>query len=420
MPTGLGDEYGWWCPTLDSESDGLTNLVGGADATLKTAGKFGVVADTGSGGTEAWEGDGSVSSGINTGVTPVVNNSFSMSCWFNQDVGSTGYRTIMAVEDPATRDYLQCRTNNGVMETSFNGFAPIGTTDLRGGWHHVAITWDSNSNVAKQYIDGVLTDSGSMTSGWNQNLGEWEIGSQGRSAANVWDGLLDDARIYNRVLTQAKITRLASARGVEGPEPPTKINLRRWLGYVTDVDGFVPCVYTDAADRNFVYDSSQGFGWDTAFDGSRDRGTSGEPSLQGMHFTNSLSRYFRVDLPSGAGTYKLYAVACDQEGAATVNWGFHDGTTSSSFFDWSGATADGSESLDIAGNNVSVASWTVAGNGYVEHTFTQDHLIVKPIVTGVRISAIWLEESGGTPPATGFYNPFINKRFNNDYTRRIR
>ena len=220
-PVGLGDEYGWWCPTLAISSDGLTNLAGGADATLKLAGQFGVVADTGSGGTEAWEGGGVVTSGINTGVVPVANSSFSMSCWFNQDAGVTGYQTIMAVEDPSTRDYLQVRTNSGVMETSFNGFEPIGTTDLRGDWHHVALTWDSTSNDAKQYIDGVLTDSGSMTNGWNQNLGEWEIGSQGRSNSNVWDGLLDDSRVYNRVLTQEEITHLATYRGIEGSPTST-------------------------------------------------------------------------------------------------------------------------------------------------------------------------------------------------------
>jgi hypothetical protein len=221
-PVGLGDEYGWWCPTLDSESDGLTNLAGGADATLKIAGKFGVVADTGSGGTKAWEGDGSGNAGINTGVLPVANGSFSMSCWFKQDVGTTSFKTIMAVENSGSRDYIQCRTNNGIISTDFNGFSAIGTTDLRGGWHHAAITWDSTSNAAIQYIDGVLTDSGSMTNGWNQLLNEWEIGSQGRSGANVWDGLLDDSRVYNRVITQEEVTHLATSRGIEGgPSGPT-------------------------------------------------------------------------------------------------------------------------------------------------------------------------------------------------------
>lgn len=222
-PVGLGDEAGWWSPTLSVTSDGLTNLVGGADATLKLAGQFGVVSDTGSGGTEAWEGSGAANSGINTGIVPVANSSFSMSCWFKQDAGATGYQEIMAVEYPSTRDYLQVRTNSGVMETSFNGFAPVGSTDLRGDWHHVVITWDSTSNAAVQYIDGVLADSGSMTNGWNTNLGTWEIGSQGRSGANVWDGLLDDSRIYNRVLAQAEITHLATSRGIEG-SPSTQYN----------------------------------------------------------------------------------------------------------------------------------------------------------------------------------------------------
>ncbi len=217
MPTGLGSEVGWWCPTLDTASDGLTNLVGGSPATLKQAGQFGVVSDTGSGGTEAWEGAAAVGSGINTGIAPIANNSFSMSCWFKQDSGTIGIQSIMAVEDPSTRDFLQVRTNNGAIATDFNGLAMSGTTDLRGNWHHVSLTWDYATNAAEQYIDGININTGSMINGWNQNLGEWEIGSQGRSGSIVFDGLLDDARIFNQVLTASEITHLAASRGVQGP-----------------------------------------------------------------------------------------------------------------------------------------------------------------------------------------------------------
>lgn len=217
MPTGLGSEVGWWCPTLDTASDGLTNLVGGASATLKMSGKFGVVSDSGAGGSEAWEADATPGSGINTGTPPLINNSFSMSCWFKQDTATIGFMNMMAVESPVTRDYLQVRTNTGAMATDFNGLSMSGTTDLRGTWHHVSLTFDYATNAAEQYIDGINVNSGSMVNGWNQNLGEWEIGSQGRSGGTVFDGLLDDARIYNQVLTAAEITHLATSRGVQGP-----------------------------------------------------------------------------------------------------------------------------------------------------------------------------------------------------------
>lgn len=217
MPIGLGTETGWWCPTLDSASDGLTNLVGGASATLKTIGKFNVASDSGAGGSEAWQADGTSGSGINTGIVPTINNSFSMSCWLKQDIGTIGFQSIMAVEDPSTRDFLQVRTNNGEIATDFNGLSMLDTTDLRGNWHHVALTWDYATNAAKQYIDGININTGSMINGWNQNLGEWEIGSQGRSGGNVFDGLLDDARIFNQVLTASEITHLAASRGVQGP-----------------------------------------------------------------------------------------------------------------------------------------------------------------------------------------------------------
>lgn len=196
----------------------------------------------------------------------------------------------------------------------------------------------------------------------------------------------------------------------------TKLNLRRSLSWSTDSGGFVPCIYLPSADRNFQYNISHGFGWDAIFDGSRNRGISGEPSLHGIHFASS-PRYFRLDLPDGASTYKVYAVACDQAGTANVDWGFHDGSAATSFFDWSGTTLSGTDTLDIDGNSVSVTSWTESGNGYVEHTFTADHMIIKPLSSGVEISAVWVV---GSAPAADFYNPFQSKSFNNDFQQRLK
>lgn len=188
-----------------------------------------------------------------------------------------------------------------------------------------------------------------------------------------------------------------------------KLSLRRDLTFTTDTDGFVPCIYLPSADRNFQYDAAHGFGWDTIFDGSRDRGTNGASQLHGIHFASS-PRYFRIDLPAGTGGYKVYAVCCDQTGSAVGDWDFFDGNSSTAFHSMTGTTTGGSDTLDIGGNHVSVSSWTIAGNDYVTHTFTQNYMIFKPSTNGAEISAVWLEsdESGASN-----YSPFRNAKYIN-------
>lgn len=79
-------------------------------------------------------------------------------------------------------------------------------------WHHVAVTYDqSASGAITIYLDGVLQGSQANTAAWS-----WPATQQielGRSHDGYWkryDGLMDDFRIYNRVLTDTEIATLAA------------------------------------------------------------------------------------------------------------------------------------------------------------------------------------------------------------------
>ncbi len=82
------------------------------------------------------------------------------------------------------------------------------TTNLVGaGWHHVAYSVDDTNNVHTIYLDGVAVDSNVMTGSVSYTLGpDSYIGTHGDGAPQ-WDliGQLDDARVYDRVLTAAEI-----------------------------------------------------------------------------------------------------------------------------------------------------------------------------------------------------------------------
>ncbi len=93
-------------------------------------------------------------------------------------------------------------------------------------WQFISITYDSSStsNEPLMYLNGesllvteTINPSGTRTSEASDNL---TIG--GSSAGAIFDGTLDDVRIYNRVLSQKEITRLYKlGEGVKVNVTPT-------------------------------------------------------------------------------------------------------------------------------------------------------------------------------------------------------
>ena len=94
----------------------------------------------------------------------------------------------------------------------------IATTSLRSafeaseaGWHHLAITYDQTTGIAQLYIDGTLNTS--------KNLGKFvpvtgsyglTIGNHPAQSGTEFTGMMDEIRIYERVLTAAEIKQLAA------------------------------------------------------------------------------------------------------------------------------------------------------------------------------------------------------------------
>jgi hypothetical protein len=80
-------------------------------------------------------------------------------------------------------------------------------------WHHVAATWDGDRSAsnAHVYVDGVLDDGqgndgvGALREGSSPTL---SIGNR-RTQDRGFDGVIDDVRVYNRVLAGSEILRLA-------------------------------------------------------------------------------------------------------------------------------------------------------------------------------------------------------------------
>lgn len=109
---------------------------------------------------------------------------------------------------------------------------------------------------------------------------------------------------------------------------PQGINFRDTLGYVTDganesmatANNFGPAYPVTTTQGNTV-------GWEGALGNTRDRTTSNDRRLAGIHFTAAIQTDFRFDLPA-AGSYNIRLAAGDAGGVNSTDWTLIDGTTS--------------------------------------------------------------------------------------------
>ena len=153
---------------------------------------------------------------------------FTISVWVKSE--SVGHdRGIIFGKDPAGGDDVfglrydaaswatKGGTNlvKGAITTTGGGQAYEGKSDVQTtDWQHLAFTWKSGEQLAL-YIDGELDDdpihnddgkAGKISGATKLIVGKGAKDNNGTS----WNGLIDDVRIYDRVLTEAEIEKLAS------------------------------------------------------------------------------------------------------------------------------------------------------------------------------------------------------------------
>ncbi len=111
--------------------------------------------------------------------------------------------------------------------TTNASFPRVALTALR--WNHYCGTY--NGATLSLYENGVLALSSSFTTAISSGINQLNIGNNlGNTGDGYLNGLIDDARIYDRVLTPAEILVLASRRGIGlQPMPDRAVSLPRKL-----------------------------------------------------------------------------------------------------------------------------------------------------------------------------------------------
>jgi hypothetical protein len=84
---------------------------------------------------------------------------------------------------------------------------------LPSGWHHVAVTIEAATKTIKLYQDGTLVGSGPTTL-LPKDLGVTTLNWLGKSQwpDPLYNGQIDDFRIFNRVLSEGEVRYLAGDR----------------------------------------------------------------------------------------------------------------------------------------------------------------------------------------------------------------
>ena len=215
MPTGLGDEKLWLCPSLDDSADDLSG--NGNHGTYN--GGMGTVADTSNGGVKAYSFDGSNDYISVPFILDPSQTAFSFSSWVRLDSLPSYYRTIAQQEGTLGRAWVHTNlpSQGYDLRTSLAGGADSTfnfDSSAVGTWYHVAFVWDGSTST---FFVNAVDKGGNVSGSMESSTSGMRIGYHKSDTTMGWDGLIDDVRIFDRALTTSEITALASKRGYEVP-----------------------------------------------------------------------------------------------------------------------------------------------------------------------------------------------------------
>ena len=227
MPTGLGDEKLWLCPTLDNATPFNDLSTQGNNGTAN--GGLSTIADTGAGGAYSYDFDGQ-NDYIDLNDPWNFAGNYSYSLWINKDSGASVQ--VIGNRDTNADGWLTYINASSVL------FAYNDTTTTSNGtisnstWYCITVVYDgTNLSI---YKNGVL-DSSVAASQQTASTRNAEIGRYTNGAA--YDGQIDDIRFYDRALTQSEISWLATERGVLGTPPAGLGGEQLWISATNDNTG---------------------------------------------------------------------------------------------------------------------------------------------------------------------------------------
>ncbi len=167
---------GWWSFNGNTDDNSLNNHNGVNYGALLTTDRFGISSN-------AYSFDG-VDDYIDFGNDPLfsvtTSNALSISLW------------ILA--NPTTDGVIISKYENNNVASD--------------NWKHLVIVIESGASNSKIYLDGILTNQGSLNIGSNPSTMSMLLGKINQVNNTNFSGKIDDFGIWNRVLTECEIADL--------------------------------------------------------------------------------------------------------------------------------------------------------------------------------------------------------------------
>ena len=204
---------------------------------------------------------------------------------------------LTAPDNPMSLAFSSQRTTKGDFKSPSNSLT-------YGTWYHVAATYDSSStaNLPVMYINGVsqtITTFSAPAGAQFSNVGTAYIGNRG-AGDRYFNGLIDDLRIYNRILSAAEINALYI-----GGQPATKVATHTMTGSPTVAGDLVIASGELSVGTNNL--TVGGSWWN--YGGLFTTGTSGSVTFNGSGSANTIrsaGQVFQEDMVvNGSGTWTL-------------------------------------------------------------------------------------------------------------------
>ncbi|MEE8391143.1 MAG: LamG domain-containing protein, partial [Anaerolineae bacterium] len=159
--------------------------------------------------------------------------------WWNPTVASTGADVVVEMgPDPNTvngvsmhfmeAERMELFTNGDVGYNTWR--TPVSPIFSPGTWYHIVAVFDRSlsSSEVTGYVDGVLTGATAFDADNTNNFSNQPFYFGGRAGSSLFfNGLLDDVRVYDRVLTAGEISALAASAptGCSNPAPTAPTSL---------------------------------------------------------------------------------------------------------------------------------------------------------------------------------------------------
>lgn len=152
-----------------------------------------------------------ISDYLDNDIQLVSSYPFTMSLWFN--ISTLGLdQTLFSIEDKNTWNImnsiglfsdnkLYLRTRN----PSAQNFLVSTNVLVSDKWYFVVCVWES-SILRYMYLNGIFQNQLTSSFPWQSSINRFSIGRSGDSTPdNYFNGLIDEVRIYNRVLNKTEI-----------------------------------------------------------------------------------------------------------------------------------------------------------------------------------------------------------------------